>query len=99
MEHLKISKLLSDSTVSKLVTRKWIVVNDLPSGLYSVNNNIRFKTLMLRSDLCEYSDVCIFAKGTTDFNQLLHRKIKHRKILCLNTMQHLGDTYQKLTAH
>ena len=48
MEQHKISKLWSDSTVSKYVTRKWIVVNDLPSGLYSVNNNIRFKTPMLR---------------------------------------------------
>ena len=48
MEQHEISKLWSDSTVSKYVTRKWIVVNDLPSGLYFVNNNIRFKTPMLR---------------------------------------------------
>ena len=29
MEHHKISKLLNDSTVFKIVTRKWIEVNDL----------------------------------------------------------------------
>ena len=33
-----------------------IEVNDLSSGQFSVNKNIRFETPMLRSDLCEYSD-------------------------------------------
>ena len=36
MEHYNISKLLKNSTVSKLVTKKWVKVNDLPSGQYSV---------------------------------------------------------------
>ena len=35
MEHYKISKLLSDSTVSKFVTKIWIEVNDLSSVQYS----------------------------------------------------------------
>ena len=48
MEHYKISKISKYSTVSKLVTKKWIKVNDLLSGQYSVNKNIRFKTSMLR---------------------------------------------------
>ena len=43
MEHYKISKLLNDSTVSKFV-KKWIEINDLSSGQYSVNKYIRFKT-------------------------------------------------------
>ena len=37
-------KILNDSTVSKFLTKKWIEVNDLSSGQYSVNKNIRFKT-------------------------------------------------------
>ena len=41
------------------MTRKWIEVNDLSSDLYFANKNITFKTLMLRSDLCDYSDVYI----------------------------------------
>ena len=60
MEHYKISTLLKDSTVSKFVTKKWIEVNDLSSGQYSVNKNIRFKTSMLRSDLF---DTYIIVKG------------------------------------
>ena len=31
--------LLNDSTVSKLVTKKWIEVNDLSSGQYSVKKD------------------------------------------------------------
>ena len=62
MECYKISKLLNDSTVSKFVTNKWVEVNDLSSGQYSVNKNIRFKTSMLRADLCDYSDAYIVLK-------------------------------------
>ena len=57
------SKLLNHSTVSKLVTKKWIEVNDLSSGQYPVNKN-RFKTSMLRSDLCDFSDAYIVVKET-----------------------------------
>ena len=56
MQHYKISKLLNNSTVPKFVTKKWIEVNDISSGQYSVNKNVRFQTKMLRSDLCDYSD-------------------------------------------
>ena len=66
MEHYKISKLLNDSIVSKFVTKKWVEVNDLSSCEYSVNKNIRFKTSMLKSDLCDYSDAYIVFEGKTD---------------------------------
>ena len=42
MEHYKTCKLLNDSTVAKFVKKKWIEVNDLSSGQYSSNKNIRF---------------------------------------------------------
>ena len=64
MGHYKLSKLLNNSTVSKFVTKKCIKVNDLSSGQYSAYKNIRFKTSMLRSDLCDYRDVYIVGKGT-----------------------------------
>ena len=51
MKHLKISKLLNDSLVSKFLTRKWIEVDDLSGHQYYVNENIRFKSPFLRSDL------------------------------------------------
>ena len=61
--HYKISKPLKDSTVSKFVKKKWIEVNDLSSGQYSVNKNIRFKPSFLRSYLCDYSNAYIVVKG------------------------------------
>ena len=51
-----ITKLLNSSTVSQFVTRRWNEVNDLSSDQYFANKNITLKTLMLRSDLCDYSD-------------------------------------------
>ena len=44
------------------MTKEWVEVNDLSSGQYSDNKNIRFKTSMLRSDLCDYSDAGIVVK-------------------------------------
>ena len=38
MEQHKISKLLNNSTLSKFMTRKWIEVNNLWNGQYSVNH-------------------------------------------------------------
>ena len=31
---------------------------------YNNNSDIRFKTTMLKSSLCDYSDACFFVKGT-----------------------------------
>ena len=64
MEHCKISKLLRDSNVSKYVTKQWIQVNNLSGGQYSVNKNLIFKISMLRSDLCDYSDVYVVVQWT-----------------------------------
>ena len=44
------------------MTRKWIEVNNLSSGQYSLNKYIRFKTSMLRSDLCDNSDAYVIVK-------------------------------------
>ena len=57
MKHYKVSKWLCDSTVPKFVTKKWVEVNDLSRGQYSINKNIRFKISVFRSDLYDYSDV------------------------------------------
>ena len=55
--------------MSKILTRKWIEVNYLSGGQCSVNKNIRFKTPMLRSDLCDYSDAHIVVKGINDVSE------------------------------
>ena len=42
----------------------WIEANDLSSGQYYVNKNLRFKTLLLRSELSDYIDGYIVVKAT-----------------------------------
>ena len=45
------------------VTKKWVKVYDQSGGNYNVNNKIRIKTSMLRSDLCDFNDAYIVVKG------------------------------------
>ena len=55
MKHHKISKVLNNSTESKLVARKQIAVNGLSNDQHSVNKNIRFKTPIITSYLYNYT--------------------------------------------
>ena len=50
------------------MTKKWIKVNGFLSSQYSASKNVRFKTLLLRSDLCDYSDAYIVVKGRVSVN-------------------------------
>ena len=52
----------------KICVKKWVKVSDLLSDQYTVNKNIRFKTSMLRSNLCDYSDAYIVVKGKITVN-------------------------------
>ena len=49
---------------SKFKTKNWVEINDESRGIYNKDNQIRFKTSMLRSSLCDYRDAYIFVKGT-----------------------------------
>ena len=49
--------------LSKFVTREYVKVNSL-LNTYNENKSIRFKTPMLRSNLCNYSDAYILVQGT-----------------------------------
>ena len=57
MEYQKIINLLDDTTnqPSKFRTRDWVEINDESKVRYD-NSNIRFKTSMISSNLCAYSD-------------------------------------------
>ena len=48
---------------SKFRTRNWVEINDEQRGTYT-GNNIKFKTTMLRSNLCDYGDAYILVRGT-----------------------------------
>ena len=46
----------------RFVAMKWIEVYDPSEKSYNVNKEIRIKTPMLRSDLCNFSDAYIVLK-------------------------------------
>ena len=70
MEYEKIANLLGDASnkTSKFKTRKWIEINDDSIGTYNAGSQIRFKTTMLKYNLCDYSDAYIHVKGTITVN-------------------------------
>ena len=71
MEYQKIANLIDDNTLnqpSKFRTRNWIEINDESRGVYNVNSQIKFKTTMLKSSLCDYSDAYILVKGNISIN-------------------------------
>ena len=49
--------------VPRFITKKWIEVYDQSGETYNSNKQIRFKTSMLRSDLCDFSYSYIVVKG------------------------------------
>ena len=67
MEFEKIINLLDTTSDNKdlprFVTKKWIEVYDQSEKSYSINKEIRIKTSMLRSDLCDDSNAYIIVKG------------------------------------
>ena len=68
MEQNKINNLLlpednENEVLSKFVTIEYVRINSL-LNTYNEDKSIRFKTPMLRSSLCDYSDAYILVKGT-----------------------------------
>ena len=67
MEYQKIANLIDDSTLnqpSKFRTKNWVEIYDESRGAYNVNSQIKFKTTMLKSSLCDYSDAYVIVQGT-----------------------------------
>ena len=70
MEYQKIANLIDDTSnqPSKFRIRNLIEINDESREAYNVNSQIKFKTTMLKSSLCDYSDAYILVKGTISVN-------------------------------
>ena len=73
MGYQKIINLLGNTPnqPTKFRVKNWVEINDDARGTYITNSQIKFKTSMLRSSLCDYGDVYIFVRGK--------RKQKKRK--------------------
>ena len=102
MEFQKIPNFLDttsdDKDLPKFVTKKLVEFYDQSGGNYNVNKEIRIKTSMLRSDLCDFSDAYIVVKGniTVTKKHLLLMILKHliiqqlmQLLLILQMIMHL----------
>ena len=95
MEFQKISNFLDatpdDKDLPRFVTKKLIEVYDQSK----VIKEIRIKTSMLWSDLCDFSDACINEKELVLLKVII-MIISEMKILYLKAIHHLLTAFQKL---
>ena len=80
MEYQKITNLLGTTIdeIPRFITKKWVEVHDQSGSAddrYKPNKQIRSKTSMLRSDLCDYSDAHIVVKGDNTLTKTNRRRI------------------------
>ena len=63
-EYEKITNLLGTTSdkAPRFITKKWVEVHDQSNEIYSTNKQIKFKTSLLQSDLCDYIDSYIVVK-------------------------------------
>ena len=64
MEYQQKANLLDNTPnqPSKFTIKNWVEISEESRGTYSVNGQINFKTPLLRSSLCNYSDTYIPVK-------------------------------------
>ena len=86
MEYQKITNLLGNASdkVPRFITKKWIEVYDQSGEIYNTNKQIRFKTSMLRSDLCDYSEAYIVVKGDITVEGANNKIIENRLLAFKN---------------
>ena len=93
MEFQKIANFLDKTpdgkNFPKFVTKKWIEVHDQSGRNYNVNKEIRIKTSMPRSDLCDYSDAYIVGKGDITVDQKKHLLLMILKNLIIQQLMQL----------
>ena len=85
MEYDKINDLLGSESenLSKFVTIEYVSVNSL-SNTYNENKSIRFKTPMLRSDLCDYAGAYMLVNGTITVTGNHPRDRQNRPLILKN---------------
>ena len=102
MEIQKIVNFLDTTSDNKdltnLVTKKWVEVYDQSQENYDVNKEIRIKTSMLRSDLCDFSDAYIVVKGniTVTKKTFTVNDFEAPNNTVVQVIHHLSIVFQKL---
>ena len=70
MEYQKIANLLDNTSnkPSKFRMKNWVEINDESRGTCSVNRQVNFKTSVLGSSLCDYSNAYILVNENISVN-------------------------------
>ena len=102
MEYQKITKMLGTTLdeVLRLITKKWVKVHDQSGSAddrYKPSKQIRFKASMVRSDLFDYSDANIVAKGKITVTRL--GSIMYDKKLSLKNNAPFTSCISKINIH
>ena len=88
MEYQKIINLLNNTPnqSSKFMTEGSVKINDDLRGMYNTNSQIKYKNSMLRSSLCDYSDIYLLVKDDYTTGCLLDNNFfnKHYKMIAIN---------------
>ena len=96
MEYQKIANLLGTTPNEwpRFITKKQVEVHDQSGDAndrYKPNKPIRFKTSMLRSDLCDFSDVYIVVKGEITVTGANNISKKNRHLAFKNNARFIGS--------
>ena len=81
MEYQKIINMLDNTPDQppKFRIKSWVEINNGSFGAYNTGGQIKFKTLMLSSSLCDYRDAYILVKGTITVTNTVQPLIKETK--------------------
>ena len=97
METQKIVNLLngSDNENSKFATKKWYVIDSESKGNYSDENEIKFLTSSLESNVCDYSDVYILVTGniTVTGGNAITKVAFKKSVTFKNCRTQINDTF------
>ena len=89
MEYQKITNLLGNTSdkAPRFITKKLINAHDQSGTVenrYNPNKQIRFKTPMLRSDLCDYSNLYFVVEGDINVEGASNRDKHNRNLVLKN---------------
>ena len=79
MEYQKVINLLENmpNQPSKFRTKNWVEINSDTRGTYNKKSQIKFKSSILKSSSCDYSDAYIIDEAAADNNaKWLRKEIK-----------------------
>ena len=79
------------SQLSKFRTKYWLEINEDSHGTYSTGSQVRFETSMLRSCICDYSDVYILVSRTMKTTRGLEDATPEQVIIIQKMLNNLNN--------